>query len=57
MNGQGTFTWADGRQYTGQYKNDKKEGQGLILFGDGTKYEGGWKDNLQEGAGKYTDEN
>jgi hypothetical protein len=30
MDGEGIFTWTDGRKYTGGYKDDKKHGFGLF---------------------------
>jgi len=53
MDGEGTFTWPDGRQYIGNYKDDKKEGQGLFIWGDGRKYKGNWKNGKQHGEGEY----
>ena len=35
MNGQGTYTWADGGKYVGQFKDDKFNGQGFFFFSDG----------------------
>ena len=29
MHGQGLYKWPDGRQYEGQYVDDKKEGYGV----------------------------
>jgi len=43
MCGTGVFTWTDGRKYTGEFKNDKKEGQGILEWPTGKKYDGGWK--------------
>jgi len=43
MHGKGTFTWADGRCYVGEYANDLKEGQGTFTWCDGRKYEGAWE--------------
>ena len=42
MEGHGVFTWPDGRNYEGDYKNDKKDGKGIFYWPDGRKYEGGW---------------
>ena len=58
-NGQGTYTWADGDKYVGEYKNDKQNGQGTYTFGSnsqwaGDKYVGEFKDNLYSGEGAYT---
>ena len=39
-NGQGTFTWADGTKYVGEYKNDMQHGQVTITYGGGAKYVG-----------------
>ena len=44
MNGEGTFTWPDGRKYEGEYLNDKKHGLGKFTHADGSKYNGNWKD-------------
>jgi hypothetical protein len=30
MDGEGKFTWPDGRIYEGEYKDDKKEGYGTF---------------------------
>ena len=40
MEGFGTFKWADGRSYVGEYVNDKKEGHGIFRWPDGSKYNG-----------------
>lgn len=53
MHGHGYFTWEDGRTYTGQYRNDKKEGIGTFTWPDGRKYIGHWKDGKQHGKGQY----
>ena len=51
MHGKGSYTWKDGREYTGEYFNDKKhviiilsyqKGYGIYVWADGRKYEGGW---------------
>jgi len=53
MEGKGTFTWADGRIYVGDYKNDKKHGTGIFKWPDGRQYDGEWKNGKQHGNGKY----
>jgi hypothetical protein len=30
MEGEGKFTWPDGRTYKGEYKRDKKDGYGIF---------------------------
>ena len=35
MEGVGVYTWADGRCYAGEYKNDKKNGYGIYKWADG----------------------
>ena len=44
MHGTGTFTWADGRKYTGGYEDDKKHGYGEFYWPDGRSYKGKWVD-------------
>ena len=44
MHGKGILKFPDGRQYNGDYVNDKKEGIGIFIWSDGRKYAGNWKD-------------
>ena len=53
MHGEGTFTWPDGRKYSGQFVNDKKEGRGVFYWTDGRTYDGSWTDGKQHGEGVY----
>ena len=57
MDGEGTFTWPDGRKYVGQYKNDKKEGYGEFEWSDGKKYKGNWLNGKQNGEGYFYNSN
>ena len=43
-NGQGTYTYANGTTYTGEFKDGKRNGQGIITDADGSSYSGQWKD-------------
>ena len=54
MNGQGTFTYADGRKYAGEWNEGKYHGQGTYTNADGTKYIGEFKDGMFHGQGTYT---
>jgi hypothetical protein len=45
FNGQGTYTWADGRKYIGQFKDGKRHGQGTYTYADGTVEHGIWEKN------------
>ena len=54
----GTETFADGRNYVGEYKEGKFHGQGTYTYGPkskwaGDKYVGEWKDNKHHGQGIY----
>lgn len=53
MDGKGTYIWADGRKYEGEYINDKKDGYGVYTWADGRKYQGYWANGKQHGIGKY----
>ena len=53
-NGQGTYTFANGRKYVGERKDGKKNGQGTLTFADGDKYVGEFKNGLKNGQGTYT---
>ena len=39
---QGIFTFKDGSQYLGEWKNDLKEGKGTFTWSDGNKFSGDW---------------
>ena len=43
--GQGTYTYADGRKYVGEWKENKKHGQGTYTYADGRKDAGEWKED------------
>jgi hypothetical protein len=53
-NGQGTFTYTNGKKYVGEYKDGNFHGQGTITYTDGTKYVGEWKDDIPNGQGTFT---
>ena len=53
MDGVGIYTWADGRKYTGEYKDDKKHGYGEYSWADGRVYSGCWAKGKQHGLGIY----
>lgn len=62
MDGQGRFTWPDGRIYQGQYLNDKKHGYGVfnwyirinkIVRQNNRMYRGQWKNGKQDGEGEF----
>jgi hypothetical protein len=41
-----TYTWKDGRQYRGEWRNDMKHGQGIEILSNGTIWhEGQWLDD------------
>lgn len=53
MEGFGVHLWPDGRQYQGQYLDDRKHGYGVYSWHDGRKYEGYWFKGKQHGLGTY----
>jgi hypothetical protein len=58
-NCQGTYTFADGSNYVGEYKDGKRNGQGTYTYGSnsewaGDKYVGKYEDGKRHGQGTYT---
>lgn len=49
--GQGTYTFSDGRKYVGEWKDGKRHGYGTMTSPDGSKYVGKWKDDKRDGQG------
>ena len=56
MNGQGTLTFENGDQYTGDFNNGAFNGKGTFQSKDGWKYEGDFVNGQAEGQGKLTTE-
>ena len=53
MHGKGHLTWPDGKQYIGEFQEDKRHGNGKFIWKDGREYEGGWVRGKQSGIGWY----
>ena len=53
-NGQGTYTFNDGRKYIGNWIDGEQNGRGILTSPNGEKYEGVWKDGKQHGQGTLT---
>ena len=54
INGNGTYTYANGSKYVGEYKNGKIYGQGTYKWANGNKYVGEFKNAKRNGLGIYT---
>lgn len=52
--GSGTFTFANGEKYTGQFRDGTFHGTGTYVFKNGDVYEGQWVNGKQEGRGVHT---
>jgi hypothetical protein len=50
----GTYTFANGDEYVGEWKDGEFNGQGTLTFADGNKYVGGYKDGNWSGQGTVT---
>jgi hypothetical protein len=42
MTGHGVYTWINGDQYMGQYKDNKKHGKGRMIYSSGKVKDGMW---------------
>ena len=54
VNGQGTYNYASGSQYIGEFKDGKFHGQGTYNYANGNQYIGEVKDGKRHGQGTYT---
>ena len=50
----GTFTWAAGSKYIGEFRDDKRNGWGTYTWSKGDIYIGEWRNNIRTGHGTYT---
>jgi hypothetical protein len=46
----GVYTFADGRRYEGEYRNNMKNGHGVYTWADGIRFDG----QVRRGAGRPT---
>ena len=53
-NGQGTYTFPDGKKYVGKWKDGKYNGEGIFTRPSGSKYVGEFKDGERNGQGILT---
>ena len=49
-----TYSFRDGKKYTGQFRNNKRNGEGTFTWPDGARYVGGYKDDIRNGRGTFT---
>ena len=49
--GIGTYTYADGSKWVGEFKEGKPEGEGTCYYINGDKYKGNWKRHAPHGEG------
>ena len=52
--GQGTFTYANGDKYVGEWRDAKYNGQGTLTYANGEKLVGEWRDSLVNGQATFT---
>lgn len=53
FHGQGTFYFANGDVYVGQWVENKRSGRGIMYFEDGDRYEGEFLNDKFNGKGTY----
>ncbi len=54
MHGWGTLTFPNGEEYSGVWKDNKRnDSAGFYVWPNGDEYQGGWKDGEQDGQGTY----
>ncbi|XP_048350155.1 radial spoke head 10 homolog B-like [Sphaerodactylus townsendi] len=54
MHGKGTYTWADGVKYEGNFVKNVQMHQGRYTWPDGSVYDGQVKSGIRHGFGTYT---
>jgi hypothetical protein len=57
MKGDGTYKFANGDVYVGEFSWDHPEGIGKATYADGSVYEGAFKEGLPSGRGTITSTN
>lgn len=52
-NGKGTYAYANGDKYSGQWKDGQMHGKGAYEFTNGDRYNGDFQSNTRQGNGIY----
>ncbi|PNH00864.1 Radial spoke head 1 [Tetrabaena socialis] len=55
IQGRGTFTYASGSKYSGDWQANKYHGKGTYSWPDGRRYDGLWEESRMHGLGVFTD--
>jgi hypothetical protein len=50
--GNGTYTWPNGDNYVGEWKQGEMAGQGTLVYAGGEQYTGAFLHNMRNGKGK-----
>ncbi|MBK8491764.1 MAG: caspase family protein [Saprospirales bacterium] len=53
FNGYGSFEYANGSRYIGDFLGGKPHGKGILYLENGNKYIGHWINNFREGEGRF----
>ncbi|RME95195.1 MAG: hypothetical protein D6772_13530, partial [Bacteroidetes bacterium] len=53
QNGEGSYRYADGRRYTGDFRHGRPQGEGVMWFPNGEQYRGRFYDGQAHGQGSY----
>ena len=53
IEGKGKYTWADDREFDGDWVHNKMHGYGVFTWADGRKYEGEYYDDKKQGHGIF----
>ena len=53
MEGRGTYRYATGNEYVGEFKAGQKEGRGTYRYASGDEYDGEYREDKKEGRGTY----
>ena len=49
----GVYKWSDGREYVGQWEDNKMHGYGVLRWPDGKRYEGHYHLDKKDGHGSF----
>ena len=52
--GFGTYTWADGSRYEGDWEEGVRTGRGVYVWPSASRYEGDWLAGRMHGQGSFT---
>ena len=52
--GQGKYSFVNGMEYNGEFRDNKRHGQGVLTWANKDQWDGAWSEDRRHGEGTFT---